>query len=106
MRDFIHDLRQADRAVIEAQRAEESALQHLRLISETVTKDLPHAADEARRLDLLNEARQVYARARVLTDAGLDARARVIDDRLMDVAVMLIRDGAVRPSLSLAGASR
>lgn len=106
MRDFIHDLRCADRAVIDAQRDEDAALRRYQQMQSDTTEGLTHVADEAMRLQLLNEARQAYAHARNRTNSALDERARVIDDRIQDFIVGLIREGAIHPASLLAGVTQ
>jgi hypothetical protein len=90
-RDFVSEMREAEREILECLRAEESARAAYADVQRIVTENLPHAADEERRLAILRDARQHYAQQRNATNRAIDKRSQLIDDRMQDHVVRLVR---------------
>ena len=90
-RDFIRELREADRTVLACIEAEHQARDAYARVQETLTAGLPHAHDEATRLQILSDARAHYAKQRGLTDHAIDTRSQLLDGRMQDHIARLVR---------------
>jgi hypothetical protein len=90
-RDFIRELREADRKVLVRLRIEDQAREAYARVQETVTAGIPHAHDEDARLQILTDARHHYVEQHLATDRAIDTRTQLLDDRMQDHIVRLVR---------------